>query len=95
MSEKRFKIDLDEEAITDNGGYCLSLYCFQDKGERDVCDLLNELNEENEKLREVINQNEMIFQSMHDELSRLRSIVKSARIVKINLEHIWESLEVI
>ena len=51
MTENRFKIDLDEEAITDNGEYCLSLYCFQDKGEKDVCDLLNELNDENEQLR--------------------------------------------
>lgn len=50
MTEKRFKIDLDEEAITDNGEFCLSLYCFQDKGEKDVCDLLNELAEENEQL---------------------------------------------
>ena len=52
MTEKRFKIDLDEEAITDNGEYCLSLYCFQDKGEKDVCDLLNDLNEENEELKQ-------------------------------------------
>ena len=48
---KRFKIDLDEEAITDNGEFCLSLYCFQDKGEKDVCNLLNELAEENEQLK--------------------------------------------
>ena len=51
MTEKRFKIDLDEEAITDNGEFCLSLYCFQDKGEKDVCDLLNELAEENGQLK--------------------------------------------
>ena len=54
MTEKRFKIDLDEEAITDNGEYCLSLYCFQDKGEKDVCDLLNNLHEKNQELHKTI-----------------------------------------
>ena len=36
--------------------YCLSLYCFQDKGEKDVCDLLNELNNENEQLKKILNE---------------------------------------
>lgn len=55
MAEKRFEIDLDEEAITDNGEFCLSLYCFQDKGERDVCDLLNTLNNEIEYFKKRLN----------------------------------------
>ena len=53
MSEnKRFEIDLDEEAITNNGEYCLSLYCFQNKGEKDVCYLLNKLNDEIEEIKQ-------------------------------------------
>ena len=59
MTEKRFKIDLDEEAITDNGEFCLSLYCFQDKGEKDVCDLLNELAEENKELKAKVDDKEV------------------------------------
>lgn len=74
MTEKRFNIDLDEEAITDNGEYCLSLYCFQDKGEKDVCDLLNELAEENEQLKGEVAHYKLILMSLEKEAKRLSQI---------------------
>ena len=64
---KRFEIDLDEEAITDNGEYCLSLYCFQDKGEKDVCYLLNKLNDEIEELKK---ENDGLKKAKRDYTSR-------------------------
>ena len=81
MTEKRFQWNeriegrIVEEFIVDN-------LTKKELDEEDMCELLNELNDENKKLHKVIEENENVIQSIYEELTKLRHIKENLRKIK-------------
>ena len=59
----------------------------------DVCDLLNEFNDENKQLHRIIIEDEKMTQSIYEELSKLRIIKKNLREIKTQWNWIMESVD--
>ena len=60
---------------------------------KDLCDLLNELQEENEKLHHAIVETEKMVQSTYDELTKLRCIKKNLGRLKTQWDWIMEAIQ--
>ena len=60
---------------------------------KDLCDLLNELQEENEKLHHAIVETEKMVQSTYDELTKLRCIKKNLGRIKTQWDWIMEAIQ--
>lgn len=60
---------------------------------REVCNLLNELNDENKQLHRIIIEDEKMIQSIYEELSKLRLIKKNLREIKNRWNWIMEAIE--
>ena len=90
MTQKRFRVfnhdeyDYELDYITDNG---------KQMHIEDVCDLLNQLHEENIKLKKVIEENEKLIQSTYDELTKLRCIKENLGRIKSQWDWIMEAIQ--
>ncbi|WP_405285936.1 hypothetical protein [Methanobrevibacter sp.] len=56
-------------------------------------DAIGELKEENERLKQVINENEKLIQSTYDELTKLRCIKKNLGRIKTQWDWIMEAIQ--
>lgn len=87
MTKKRFEVFKTDIAIgiNDNGESIGNVYA--------VCDLLNELYKENQKLTKVIEEDEKLIQSTYDELTKLRCIKKNLGKIKAQWDWIMEAIQ--
>ena len=91
---KRFRVEkqtFDGYCIVDNhfDGY----YAYEKQDLEKLCETLNDLSEENEKLHHAIVENEKLIQSTYDELTKLRCIKKNLGRIKTQWDWIMEAIQ--
>ena len=92
MTEKRFQWNeriegrIVEEFIVDN-------LTKKELDEEDMCELLNELNDENKKLHKVIEENENVIQSIYEELTKLRHMKENLKKIKYQWNYLMGGVE--
>ena len=92
MTEKRFQWNeriegrIVEEFIVDN-------LTKKELDEEDMCELLNELNDENKKLHKVIEENENVIQSIYEELTKLRHMKENLKKIKYQWNYLMGSVD--
>ena len=92
MTEKRFQWNeriegrIVEEFIVDN-------LTKKELDEEDMCELLNELNDENKKLHKVIEENENVIQSIYEELTKLRHMKENLKKIKYQWNYLIGSVD--
>lgn len=59
----------------------------------DIVNRLNELNDDNIKLKKVIDENEEMIQSIYEELTKLRQIKENLRRIKSQWDWIMEAIQ--
>ncbi|MBR3208744.1 MAG: hypothetical protein IKF82_00590 [Bacilli bacterium] len=73
-AEKRFTINYEERTITDNKEYLFDLDDFRNKSAKEMVELLNELHEENEELKQRINELELLNDGLNYALQNIHKI---------------------
>ena len=92
MTEKRFQWNeriegrIVEEFIVDN-------LTKKELDEEDMCELLNELNDEIKKLHKVIEENENVIQSIYGELTKLRHMKENLKKIKYQWNYLMGSVD--
>ena len=92
MTEKRFQWNeriegrIVEEFIVDN-------LTKKELDEEDMCELLNELNDENKKLHKVIEENENVIQPIYEELTKLRHMKENLKKIKYQWNYLMGGVE--
>ena len=92
MTEKRFQWNeriegrIVEEFIVDN-------LTKKELDEEDMCELLNELNDENKKLHKVIEENENVIQSIYEELTKLRHMKENLKKIKYQWNYLMGGVD--
>mgnify|MGYP006908847070 CR=1 FL=1 len=92
MTEKRFTLTFDDKIIDNLTGIIHDVHSGYDVA-IDLTALLNDLNDENEQLKQVIAENEKILQSTYDELTKLRCIKKNLGRIKSQWDWIMEAIQ--